>query len=297
MRRLAPLASAGIAAFFWLLCLSNPIEPAGTPAGTAVENTATVDYTDDGVAQPTVTSNTVRVTVTQVAAVTISPVSAGQSSGPGSSVTYAVTVTNAGNASDTFSLSVVSGSSPAWPASLYRDDGANGGVANDGVRQSGETNAAGSTGALAADASFQCFLVVQIPSSSADSASDTTTVTATSQFDTQKKATATFTTTAQSALVALWKSVDRDTAAPGDTLVYTVRYHNRGSRTARNVVVTDTVPTETTYVPNSVSLQGSPKTDAADADEVSVSGGVITVRLGDLAAGADGTFTFRVAVR
>jgi uncharacterized repeat protein (TIGR01451 family) len=165
------------------------------------------------------------------------------------------------------------------------------------VRQSGETNAAGSTGALAADASFHCFLVVQIPSSSADSASDTTTVTATSQFDTQKKATATFTTTAQSALVALWKSVDRDTAAPGDTLVYMVRYHNRGSRTARNVVVTDTVPTETTYVPNSVSLQGSPKTDAADADEVSVSGGVITVRLGDLAAGADGTFTFRVAVR
>lgn len=297
MLRVARVFPGVFACLFWICWVSIPAQPVGTPAGTAVKNTATVDYSDGSAQQPTVSSNTVRTTVSQVAAATISPTSAAQSSAPGTSVTYAITVTNSGNGPDTLTLSAVSGATPAWPVALYRDDGANGGVANDGVRQPGETNLASSTGTLAADASFHCFLTVEIPSGSADSASDTTAVTATSQFDTQKRATATFTTTAQSALVTLSKSVDREAAAPGDTLLYTVRYRNRGSVTARNVVVTDTLHSATSYIPNSVSLNGSPKTDAEDADEVTVTSGRIVVRLGDLAAGAEGTFTFRAAVR
>jgi uncharacterized repeat protein (TIGR01451 family) len=297
MVRIARLGPAAAAALAWLCLLSYPVEPAGTASGTVVENAATVDYTDGGVAQPTVTSNKATVTVTQVAGVGMSPATATQSSRPGGAATYAITITNSGNGSDDINASAASGSSPAWPATLYRDDGANGGTANDGIRQAGETNAATATGTLAADASFHCFLVVQIPEGSADSATDVTTVTATSQFAPQVQATAAFNTAAHSALVTLSKSVDRDSAAPGDTLVYTVTYRNTGSRTASNVVVTDTVPGQTSYVPNSVSLQGSPKTDAADADEVTVSAGTIAVRLGDLAPGAEGTFTFRVGVK
>jgi len=120
------------------------------------------------------------------------------------------------------------------------------------------------------------------------------TLTATSQFEPQKKSSAVFTTTVTGGSVVLSKAVDKASAAPGKTIQYTITYENTASGVAHNLVITDTTPTGTTYVANSVSLNGSQKTDAADSDEVSVSAGVITVKVGDVAAGARGTITFRV---
>ena len=62
-------------------------------------------------------------------------------------------------------------------------------------------------------------------------------------------------------------------------------------------MITDTLPDEVDYVADSVTLNGAAKTDVADADEVTVSGGTVTVSLGTVAAGAQGTITFRVTVK
>lgn len=279
------------------MVLCSPAWPQGTPAGTVIQNSASATYSNSsGVAQPALTSNTVNVTVAQVAAVSLSPATSSQQQPAGAAATYAVTVTNKGNGSDTFSLAAASASSPAWTAAIYKDDGANGGVANDGVRQAGETNIATSTGSLAADASFRCFVVVQVPSGAAVSSTDTTTLTATSQFDSAKKGTATCTTTVAAPALVLSKSVDKANAKAGEAIVYTITYQNSGSTSVQSVVITDAVPSGTTYVTNSVTLSGSQKTDASDSDEVTVSAGTITIVVGNVAAGASGTISFRVTV-
>jgi uncharacterized repeat protein (TIGR01451 family)/MYXO-CTERM domain-containing protein len=74
--------------------------------------------------------------------------------------------------------------------------------------------------------------------------------------------------------------------APGDVLEYTVNVTNTGNDAAVGVVVTDAVPTGLTYVPNSTTIDGAAKTDAAGDDQVTFNAGnrTITARVG---AGAD----------
>ncbi|MGL5153253.1 MAG: DUF7507 domain-containing protein [Clostridium sp.] len=54
------------------------------------------------------------------------------------------------------------------------------------------------------------------------------------------------------------KSVDRTYAELGDTLTYTIVVKNTGNVKANNVIVRDTVPTGTTFVPGSVIVNGNP---------------------------------------
>jgi len=275
-----------------------PASAQGTTAGTAIGNTATLDYKDGGgTSQPTVTSNSASVTVSQVAAVQAAPTSASGNGQASETIYYAVTVTNNGNGADTFALAASSTSSPAWTVAIYRDNGAGGGTANDGVHQSGENTVASSTGSLAPDASFKCFVAVTVPSGAAAGASDTTNLTATSQFDATKKATDTFSTAVSAAVMTLAKSVDKAQAAPGDTIRYTITYNNTGSAAASTVWVRDTIPSAVNYVANSVKVNGTAKTDAADSDNVTVASGVITINVGTIAAGASGSITFDATVK
>jgi uncharacterized repeat protein (TIGR01451 family) len=269
----------------------------GTAAGTVISNTASLDYQNaSGQSQPTVTSNAATVTVSQVAAVQASPASGSGAGAAGDVVYYAVTVTNKGNGADTFGLVATSASTPAWTVTIYKDDGAGGGTANDGVHQSGETHVATSTDSLAAEATFKCFVAVTVPSGAAGGATDTTSFTARSQYDATKYATDVFTTTVNSAVMTLTKSVDKAQAVPGETVRYTLTYANTGSASATTVVIRDTIPTTVTYVASSVKVNGVAKTDAADADNATVASGVITVSIGTVAAGASGTITFDATV-
>lgn len=275
-----------------------PAYAQGTAAGTVVQNTASMDYNNSGgEAQPTVTSNAASVTVSQVASAQSAPASASGAGQPGDTLYYAVTITNKGNGADTFTLAASSASSPAWTVVIYKDDGAGSGTANDGVHQSGETHVAANTGSLAAEATFKCFAAVTIPAGTARGAADTTTLTATSQFDATKKATSSFSTTVSGAAMSLSKSVDKSQAAPGDAIRYTITYSNTGDASATSVVIKDTIPTAVTYVANSVKVGGVAKTDAADADNVTVASGVVTISLGTVAAGANGTITFDATVK
>jgi uncharacterized repeat protein (TIGR01451 family) len=93
---------------------------------------------------------------------------------------------------------------------------------------------------------------------------------------------------------------------PGDVLQYTITLTNSGATPATGVVLTDTVPAFTTYVANSVTMNGSPVAQPDGGVSPLVNGiGVVSPGLpapspatsgGTLAAGGTGIVTFKVQV-
>ena len=92
---------------------------------------------------------------------------------------------------------------------------------------------------------------------------------------------------------------------PGDTLQYTVTATNAGGDDANNSVLTDAIPANTTYVPGSLVVSGTPVTDATDGDTGEVNGGTVTGRIGtsatsttggNIARNASTAMTFEVTV-
>lgn len=79
------------------------------------------------------------------------------------------------------------------------------------------------------------------------------------------------------------KAANKTLLSPGDSLTYTFTYRNSGSTAVGSVVVTETIPAQTTF--SSVS-------DAA----CSFAAGVVTCNFGTMNAGASGTFTVTVTV-
>ena len=82
---------------------------------------------------------------------------------------------------------------------------------------------------------------------------------------------------------------------PGATITYSIAVTASGSALAESVTVTDSVPQYTTYVAGSLQLDGVGLTDAADGDAGAVSGGNISVQLGDL-QDITRTVTFQVTI-
>jgi uncharacterized repeat protein (TIGR01451 family) len=84
----------------------------------------------------------------------------------------------------------------------------------------------------------------------------------------------------------LHKSVDKEKAAAGDTLTYTLVAKATGNMTQHDVVVTDNVPDGTTFA-------------SADCDSpcvASQSGGVVSFDLGDMQPGDSQSMTFKVVI-
>lgn len=122
------------------LMLSGAALGVGTPAGTAISNTAVLDLSD-GVTSTTLTSAPVVVNVQQVYAVTITPDGTTAAPGqtvtaqPGTTATLTYTVTNTGNGTDTINLSALTANATAQAgniAGIYLDNG-------DGVYGAGDT--------------------------------------------------------------------------------------------------------------------------------------------------------------
>ena len=127
---LAALLSGGACA--GLLADAAPAQAAGTAANTVISNTATATYSDPNNAGTTLnaTSNTVTVTVAEVAGITVGASAVNDPAHPGNVlpgdvVNYDFLVTNIGNASNTFALpgtAVVTGNGTAG-ALVYSTDG------------------------------------------------------------------------------------------------------------------------------------------------------------------------------
>lgn len=82
--------------------------------------------------------------------------------------------------------------------------------------------------------------------------------------------------------ISLQKSADKTSVKSGDTITYAIQYS--ATAQANNVIVTDAIPSDTTYVSGSASNAGV------------VSNNTITWNLGNLSPGVNETLTFKVTV-
>jgi uncharacterized repeat protein (TIGR01451 family) len=264
---------------------------AGTPAGTVITNKAYGGYSDANgnviadVDNPAtrIESDEVSTTVSQVYGVDIES-DQGKNLPRNQSVTYALTVENTGNGTDTFDLTQITNStgSSTFTVHIYHDTDGDG--VWDGLPAEPEVSA---TSALAADATYNLVVVVAV-TDGAQGEVATTTVTATSQGSGSINDASVLTSTVQAALMAGTLAPDATTKNPNDVITYTLNYsnsNNANSETAYGVSVALPVPPNCTWVGN-VMLNGAP----------TGTGEGVPVSVGNVAKGGTGTITYQVRV-
>ena len=85
-------------------------------------------------------------------------------------------------------------------------------------------------------------------------------------------------------------------SVPGAIITYRLVATVSGSGGLANLRIADAIPAGSTYRPGTLTLEGGPLSDAADADAGEFSGTGIAVRLGNVAGGAARIVTFQVAI-
>lgn len=299
----------------WALCLCAPgVWAAGTTAGTNIQATATATYVDGEGAPQSVESNTVALTVDELLDLTLAGNDAGRvrTPSPAEAVVLSYTLTNIGNGTEAFALAVdnaVAGDD--FDPVLVRivlDDG-------DGLYEAGvdvEYIPGSNEPVLAPDASRVIFVLNDIPSGQANgdlgisrlsataltgSGAPGTTysgagdggvdavvgargarVTAEGQYEIAQAA----------ASLSLSQSVSDpfggSSPVPGALITYTATFAVSGSGEITETQVIHPIPAGTTYQPGSLRLDGSPLTDADDADAGRFTGTQAEVELGVLTA-------------
>lgn len=270
----------------------------GTLAGTAISNQAYGDYKDaNGNPMARVVSNIVSVTVSQVYGVAIVPPTASQSGKSGDKLYYLVQLFNTGNGNDEQTFSYASGG--AWTPSdvkMYYD------VNNNHTYDAGtdvlltETSTGSktyktvTTGGVPVpilpDDDYDLIMEVTVPAGTTDNTTNTITILTTSDGDGSKQATGTYTTTVLAASILAAKTHTPLGAPgsptylkPGDTVTYTIMLSNSGtSVTATGVSLNDPLPSNVTYVANSlkINVNGAgfvAKSDTANDDGVKYDSG------------------------
>lgn len=317
-------------AFAMCLLLAGAAQGAGTPVGTVIQNTATVDYELSGTPL-TLQSNTTSVTVAEridVVVVLQSPQVLVAPNDTNRALLF--TVTNTGNGSEAFSLAIDStlggddfDPDPAVPAIYFDTDGSGDLNVGDVAYSPGVNDPV-----LAADASVDVFLVNDIPGTATDGQIGFSELTAASLTGTGAPGTeypgagdggvdavvgstqGEAADTGEYLVAGVQVSVVKAQAVadpfggtqplPGSTITYTVSVGVTTTGTATAVTLSDPVPAYSTYVPNSLTLNAAALSDAVDGDagELDTAGAAtVVVRLGDLTQ-ADGvqTVTFQVTI-
>lgn len=313
-----------------LLALSTAAIAAGTPAGTVIENTATVSFDLAGTTL-TITSNTTTITVVERIDVVVTLQSPQILVAPNdTNRALLFRVTNTGNGTETFALAIDSNLSgddfdpvPALPPIYFDTDGSGDFNVGDLPYNPGVDDPV-----LPADGSVDIFLVNDIPGTVVNAELGFSQLTATSLTGTGAPGTE---YTGQGdggvdAIIGTSGGEDLDVgeylvsevqisvikaqavsdpfggiqALPGATITYTITVEVTSSGTATASVFQDLIPTFSTYLPNSITLNTAAVSDATDADagEFDTSGApTVVVRLGDLTQ-ADGlqTVIFEVTI-
>lgn len=269
---------------------------AGVSANTSINTTDYIDYEDlsgSSYTQVTVSTDASSVvTVGQEYGVSTTIVDNTMEGDPGDNVTYEITVQNDGNGDDSFNLSTSGGSGWTWTFYLDADD--------DGNPDGGAVT---STGNVTSGSTMKILAVATIPSSGlTDGQDETVSVVATSAGDASESDSESTTTTVTMPDLGLVKSASTGTAAPGDDITYTIVVTNNGSGDATSVVITDNIPTNSTYKTGTLYIDwngGSgdeSMTDGSGDDEASCDGSTATFNLGGMAAGDSYTVKLTVTV-
>jgi uncharacterized repeat protein (TIGR01451 family) len=317
---------------------SNHAEAAGAPAGTVINNTADVSYSVGTVTTVT-SSNLVTVTVVEMINVNVTAQTPNFTVSPGDTAQVSTyRIDNTGNGPETFRLVLNNATTSdqfdpvaATPA-IYLDSG--GGAATNGIFDSSDIVyvSGGNDPALAPDAFAIVFVVNDIPGTALDGQLGVSRLTADSRTGTGPAGT-TFAgegngiNGAVDAVIGVSTGTDSGdttyliagvsvTAAktqavvdtwggsrpvPGARIDYSIAVNATGTGTANNVVFTDNIPPNTTYVPGSLALNAVAVTDAVDlpddGDYSAAPAARVRVPLGSLntAAGTK-TITFSVVI-
>ena len=305
--------------------VSAPALAEGVFAGTLIENTATATY-DDGDATRTIDSNTVTLRVDELLDVTVTSLDAGPiGTAPGEAV-LTFEVTNKGNGPEAFNLTAnptVAGNDFDTTITSIAVDTNGNGVYDPGVDVI--LTAPEATEILDPEEAITVFVIVEVPAGVTDTQESDVELLAEAVTGTGAAGT-TFagqgvdggdaivgTTGADDSAVGslivgittvdLTKAVSvvdpfgGTSAVPGAVATFTITATVSGSGSVDDLVVTDAIPADTTYVPGSLTLDTNPLTDVSgdDAGEASDASG-ITVDLGTVAGGTIQTITFDVTL-
>lgn len=304
---------------------------AGTPAGTDITNTANVDYDVLGV--PFLISESATFTVDEIIDFTLTWQDASNIQTTSGSIDSMLTfaLRNTGNGTDSYTLAVDNALvgddfNPIF-SEIFLDT--NGNLTYDvGV----DLAYAGTTGDIAADTSLTIFVFNDIPGPLADGLLGDSLLSATSETGTGavgtifigggdsatiaviavaggvQSATGTYeittltVSTLKSAVVT--DLLGGTNPTPGATITYTLSVTAAGTGTALDVIITDLIPANTTYTPNSltldtgggaVALSDIIDLDAGDVGETTPN--TVTVDIGDITnATAPQIITFEVTI-
>lgn len=292
----------------------------GTTAGTAINNAASVSY-EIGSVPVTEVSNTVTVTVAELidlAVVLQSPQTPVDTGATNQELLF--TLTNTGNGPETFALALDNALAGddfdpvAAVTAIYFDTDGSGDLSSGDTPYSPGSN----DPVLPADASIAILIVNDIPAGLTNgnlgqSALNATSVTGTGPAGTVfagageggvdaiiGNSTGTAGQAGEYVISMVTMAVVKSatvtdpfggtTAIPGAVITYRIEITASGSSTATGAAVNDVIPTDTTYVAASLTLNSTSLTDAPDADagQYLTATNSIDVQLGDLTS-ASGT--------
>jgi uncharacterized repeat protein (TIGR01451 family) len=264
-----------------------------TPASTVISNRVSATYSDEEGNPFNAVSETVSLTVLAVSAIVVTPDETEFSASvtPNEQAVRVFRICNPGNTPDQYTITRAAASAPAEILSLYYDlDGT--GTLTDG--DSLFTVGANLSPRLAPRACVNVLAVVQTHNITPGSQL-VLNLTARSNIQMSANQAATDDGTIINAVGAgvrlthptdptlrplkLVEDKDRAVVQAGQPVGYTISFRNNGDVPARNVVVVDELPTALNYVSNSLRMGERQLTDAADADEASITGQRIEFRL------------------
>ena len=308
-----------------LFTLSAPALADGVNAGTLIENTASATY-EDGDGPQTATSNTVVVRVDELLDVTVTSLDSGPIGGAPGEAVLTFEVTNQGNGPEAYTLTAnpaVAGNDFDTTVTAIAVDTNGNGTYDPGIDQI--LTAPETTQVLAADEALTVFVIVEVPAGAADGEASEVELTADAVTGTGTPGTvfagqgvdggdaivgSTSATASSSGTIVvgittvdLTKSVvladpfGGTSAVPGSVATFTINATVAGTGSVDDLIVTDAIPAGTTYVANSLALDGAGLTDATgdDAGEASDASG-ISVDLGTVAGGTTRAITFDVTI-
>jgi uncharacterized repeat protein (TIGR01451 family) len=290
----------------------------GTPAGTPINNTATVSFEVNGAAQPPQSAGT-SFTVLEVINVVLTQYGASVPvNSPDSNDALTFVLANTGNGFEPFSLTrnnAIGGDSydPAngSAGSIYFESGTQLGFQTSGPNADTLYIPGANDPNLAADQSRIVYVVSDTPGSLATGATGIVRLTAASltpgaaaappgtglpgQGDGgieavvgtgQANREGTYivsglTVSVAKTVVSIADSRGGASFEPGATITYRVVVTLSGSGTAANLAVNDPLPAELNYVPGSITVGGATRTDGLDADNASFSAGTVSVSFGN----------------
>lgn len=275
-------------------------------AGTNISNVASATYTDSTGASKQVNSNIVTTTVSPVGSLTL-VANRTATANANALVSLSHTLTNKGNDTDTFALTLVdvangSSSGDDYDFSgrkIYLDTNNDG--TPDGAPITSVTLAAGQAVNLIVEGTTEATATAgkvgkwtltatsgrtDVATGGTLTASNTDTVTIING------AVISLTKSASVSLIDATKSADTDRE-----VTYTLVYKNTGNSVATNVAVTDVLDAKLAYVAGSAQLMGVAKTDAdADSDNYKFVSNTLTLNIPSLAPNTTGTLTFKARV-